>query len=59
MTVKPWDDHSDLEHHFCHKHEIWHDEDINAYVCEICQEAKTAAHIRKQLLKHQGQLNER
>lgn len=46
--MKPWDDLSDLENHFCHHHEMYHDDLTGIPVCPICRESKLNAHGRDQ-----------
>lgn len=54
----PWDDHSNLERHYCHKHEVFQDELTGVSCCEICRDAKVAAYFRKQKLQKEAK-NER
>lgn len=48
MKNPPWDDLSDLENHWCHKHEIYYEEFTGILVCEFCCEAKIAKHFKIQ-----------
>ena len=46
--MKPWDDLSDLENHYFHHHEMYHDDLTGIPVCPICRESKLNAHGRDQ-----------
>ena len=56
--MKPWDDISRLESHYCHKHEMFHDDLTGVPCCYICRDAKVAAFLRKQNIQKE-KANER
>jgi|VirMetMinimDraft_7_1064189.scaffolds.fasta_scaffold48405_2 hypothetical protein len=47
----PWDDLSNLENHYCHPHEMFHDDLTGIQCCPTCRDAKLAAHFRKQTIQ--------
>lgn len=53
--MNPWYDTSHLENHFCHKHELFHDDLTGVPCCYLCRDAKVAAFLRKQNIQKETQ----